>query len=243
MSIFNECFIHLSNCTWLNVIYMLKHLLVKSKNIFKCFSCFWKVFWFEKFSQKSKNLQLCIFALTHESCLSRELSRENPQDLFCKILKTRGVRDSLANGLLSHEKDLEKFSKFSEKLIFQFSNLWHSRLIRDYLASVSPSRKKDLEFFFQNLGLRVFGNSLGNSFASQLSHEKCVFCKNKVKNQIVFQNFSLSLASHVCPFIFSTSPSLKTTFFTPKTSIILFNLHSKSKKRYGFSLLFILFQV
>ena len=115
------------------------------------------------------------------------------------------------------------------------------QLTRDYLASISPSREKDLEIFFQNLGLRVFGNSLGNSFTSQLSRENRVFCKNRVKIQTIFQNFSLSLASRVCPFVFSPSPSLKTTFFTPKTSILLFNLHSKSKKRYVFSLLFTLF--
>ena len=52
------------------------------------------------------------------------------------------------------------------------------QLTRDYLASISPSCEKDLEICFQNLGSRDFGDSL----ASQLGHEKRVFCKNRVKN-------------------------------------------------------------
>lgn len=108
------------------------------------------------------------------------------------------------------------------------------------LISKSKSQlRKRLRENFQNLGSRDFGDSL----ASQLSREKCVFCKNRVKNQIFFQNFSVSLTSRACLFVFSASPSLKIAIFTLKTSIFIFNLHSKSKKRYGFSLLFTTFQV
>ena len=53
----------------------------------------------------------------------------------------------------------------------------HSRLVGE---CKSQSRKR-LRKVFQNLGLRVFGNSLGDSFVSHLSCEKRVFCKNRVK--------------------------------------------------------------
>ena len=99
--------------------------------------------------------------------------------------------------------------------------------------------RKRLREIFQNLGSRDFGDS----FVNQLIHVKHMFCTNRVKNQTVFQKFSLSLATRACLFVFSASPSLKTTIFTPKTSIVLFNFHSKSKKKYGFLLFFTLFQV
>ena len=59
MSMFNECFVHLCDYTLLNVMYMLNHLLIKSKKISKCFSCFLKEFCFEKFH---KNPKICNFA-------------------------------------------------------------------------------------------------------------------------------------------------------------------------------------
>ena len=48
MSMFNECHIHLCDCTWLNVFSHAQFLLIKHKKIFECFSCFWKVFCFCK---------------------------------------------------------------------------------------------------------------------------------------------------------------------------------------------------
>ena len=49
--LFNECLFHLCDCTWSNVICILKCLSIKPKNIFKYFICFLKcfyafVFWF-----------------------------------------------------------------------------------------------------------------------------------------------------------------------------------------------------
>ena len=34
---FNECLIHLCDCTWLNVLYILNHMLIKPKKIFEYF--------------------------------------------------------------------------------------------------------------------------------------------------------------------------------------------------------------
>ena len=48
MSMFNDCHIHLCDCTWLNVFSQAQSLLIKHKKIFECFSFFWKVLCFAK---------------------------------------------------------------------------------------------------------------------------------------------------------------------------------------------------
>ena len=78
--------------------------------------------------------------------------------------------------------------------------------------------------FFQNLGFRLFGDSL----ASQLSHENRVFCKNRAKTQTVFQKlfsfprimcFSLSSLPLPLPLLklpFSIQkPPFSSSIFTP----------------------------
>ena len=156
-------------------------------------------------------------------------------NLFLLQVKKIGFRSSI------FQVESENSDPFCHVYSFA-SHEFIQRLSRLTGKYKSQSRKRFREIF-QNLGSRDFGDSLGDSFVSQLSRKKCVFCKNRVKNHIVFQKFSVSLTSRACLFVFSTSPSDKTIFSTPKTSIFLFNLHSKSKKRYGFSLLFTLFQV
>ena len=52
---FNECHIHLYDCTWLNVFSHAQSLLIKHKKIFECFSCFWKVLCFYKNIKIFKN--------------------------------------------------------------------------------------------------------------------------------------------------------------------------------------------
>ena len=54
--------------------------------------------------------------------------------------------------------------------------------------------RKRLKEIFQNLGSKDFGDS----FMNQLIHVKHLFCTNRVKNQTVFQKFSLSLATRAC---------------------------------------------
>ena len=159
------------------------------------------------------------------------------------------VRDLLASKSSSCKKNLENFSKF---WVFDFWQLifathsWvasSSRGICDSLASGSPSREKDLEKIFKILFKGFWWLSLvTHSWVSWVA--KIVFSAQiGLKLIQFFKNFSVSLASCVFLFVFSASPSLKTAIFTPKTSIFIFNLHSKSKKMYGFSLLFTLFQV
>lgn len=79
MSMFNECHIHLCDCTWLNVFSHAQSLLIKHKKIFECFSCFWKVFCFCKKSQKFQK-QCCPVLATQSrvglvASLYRDFSR------------------------------------------------------------------------------------------------------------------------------------------------------------------------
>ena len=63
---FNECHIHLCDCTWLNVFSHARSLLIKLKKIFKCFSCLWKVFCFCK-NVKNFKKKLCCLVLVTQS--------------------------------------------------------------------------------------------------------------------------------------------------------------------------------
>ena len=64
------------DCTWLNMLHMLNYMLIKHKNIFECFSCFWKVFLFWKISKISKTMQPCFADLPHGSSQLRAPNRE-----------------------------------------------------------------------------------------------------------------------------------------------------------------------
>ena len=61
---FNECLSHLCDCTCSNVMCMLKYLLIKPKNIFECFICFWKWFYTFKSYVFVPNAFLCFSSKT-----------------------------------------------------------------------------------------------------------------------------------------------------------------------------------
>ena len=65
---------------------MLKYMLIKHKKNFKCFSCFWKVFLFWKFSKISKTVQPC----------SGDLPRSQASRMPQLRAYTEGFHDSLA---------------------------------------------------------------------------------------------------------------------------------------------------
>ena len=131
----------------------------------------------------------------------------------------RRFHKSLTGETSSCEKYLEIFSKilgFCHFRDYFASGSPIARLlkeVRDSLVNGSPSREKDLEKFFKILHKGFW----------RLARE--------------------SYESHANLFFFSASPSPKTTIFTHKTCIFIFNLHSNFKKRYGFLLIFTLFQV
>ena len=110
--------IHLYDCTCLNVLHLLNHILLKHKNIFECFNCFWKVFCFENCQKFSKTVRPCFGDLPRSQASCMPQSRAY----------TEGFRDSLAGQSPSCEKDLEFFSKIwvFRFLATQFGDLFAS---------------------------------------------------------------------------------------------------------------------
>ena len=82
----------------------------------------------------------------------------------------------------------------------------------------------------------------GDLIMGHLSHKNHVFCTNRVKSQTILKNF-LGFPRIMCtPFVFSTSPSPKTSIVSHKTSIFFFNLHQSSRKCMGFLLFSLYFK-
>ena len=146
---FNECLIHLCDCTCLNVLHLLNHMLIKHKNILKCFNCFWKVFLFWKFS---KTVQLCF----------GDSASQVKQ--VASLLKSS--HNSLASQAPSHKKDLENFQKYGFLAFSRFSLAIGSRVealvaksrsllrmlrdsLLDLLVSGPSSCEKYLDKFFK----------------------------------------------------------------------------------------------
>ena len=127
---FNECLIHLCDCTWLNALHLLNLMLIKHKNIFECFNCFWKVFCFENF-QKFKNCATLFWQLY----LTGQASREPLVTSLCRSSWQLSGRSRPQS-----RKRLRKLSKFWVFSIFatQFGDLF---------ASGSSSRKSYSEWF------------------------------------------------------------------------------------------------
>ena len=69
---FNECLSHLCDCTYSNVMCMLKYLMIKPKNIFECFICFRK--WFYTFVLLGFlfKMHFCVFLQKRVQRLFRE---------------------------------------------------------------------------------------------------------------------------------------------------------------------------
>ena len=69
---FNECLSHLCDCTCSNVMCMLKYLMIKPKNIFECFICFWKWFYTFVLLVFVQNAFLCFSSKTGLEAVSWE---------------------------------------------------------------------------------------------------------------------------------------------------------------------------
>ena len=110
MSMYNECLIHLSNCNWLNVLYILNHMLIKHKKIFEYFELFLESVLFWKFSENP--FFFFYVTLFWRLTLMSQASRET---LVMSLLKSS--RDSVVSQYPSREKYLEKFQNF---LVFGF---------------------------------------------------------------------------------------------------------------------------
>ena len=69
---FNECLSHLCDCICSNVMCMLKYLIIKPKNIFEWFICFWKWFYTFVLLVFVQNAFLCFSSKTDSKVVSRE---------------------------------------------------------------------------------------------------------------------------------------------------------------------------
>ena len=95
---FNECHIHLCDCTCLNVFSHAQSWLIKHKKIFECFSCFWKVFGFFVFFfwvQKCQNFQkkqCCPVLVTQSQVDPVACPSCKPTQKFDSFCKKNGIK-------------------------------------------------------------------------------------------------------------------------------------------------------
>ena len=175
---FNECLIHLCDCTWLNMLLMLNYMLIKHKKIFERFSCFWKMFLFWNFQK------LCNPVLV--TCLTGQASHMPQSQAYIE-----DFHDSLVGQGPSHEKDLENFSKIwvFKFLMTQFGDLFTSGNSSHKVYSecfVAPFAT--LFSIYSNFCLKV----ISDLFATHFDCENRMICTMRVFFRTGFKNFSFS---------------------------------------------------
>ena len=186
---FNECHIHSYDCTWLNVFSHALSLLIYHKNIFKCYSCFWKVLCFCKNCQNLKKKKF-VLPCSGNSVASR--TSHMPQSQVHHRDSPRLTGDSLAGKCFSREKDLEYFSKFGFSC-FSWLRLATCSQVKGPVArgtqrflwlSSRLSREwnfqlwKKLRNFFQSFLLSVLVAGPGDLHATCLYRENRMFWAN-----------------------------------------------------------------
>ena len=160
MSMFNECHIHLRDCTWLNVFHILNFCWSNTKRFLSVLIFFWKVFCFCKNFKK-----LCCPVLVTWSWVKPVASPQSRAYLV-------GFRGSLAGQGSSREKHLEKFHKSGclaflrlslatcslvEALVARLYRSFRSSL-HNFLMGGPSSREKHLDKFFKIFVSKVFGD-------------------------------------------------------------------------------------
>ena len=191
------------------------------------------MFYFEKF-QKVQKFYNSVFGDSLAGHASRKV-------LVTSLL--RSSRDSLASESPSHEKHLIASGHFHDLVASgNSSRELPQKVSRLSLKWICQSWKR-LRQNFQNFVHRILATHFGDLLAGQLSRENRVFCTNRVKSQTVFKNFSVFPHITCTHLVLSASLSPKTSIVTHKTSIFFINPSSIFKKRYGFSLIFNVFQV
>ena len=130
MSMFNECHIHLCDCTWLNVFSHAQSLSIKLKKIFECFSFFGKSFVSAKNVKIFKN---CVTLFWWLSCglVQSHVPVASPHRDFSRLI---------GGPLPQSRKILRKFFKI---LVFNVSrdSVW--RLVREWKVQ----SRRDSEIF------------------------------------------------------------------------------------------------
>ena len=109
---FNECLIHLCDCTCLNVLHILNYMLIKHKNIFKCFYLFLESVFVLKNIKNFKNNATLFWRL----CLVGQASCETLVAAYTK---------ALGEFLVSHGSNSEKhLENFQNSRFLAFSRLY-----------------------------------------------------------------------------------------------------------------------
>ena len=132
---------------------MLNYMLIRHKKIFECFSCFWKVFYFENFQKFQKLCNPILATVLHRLSKSQAPNCEFTQKLLVtlqrvkapvmkntqKIFKNLGFLDFCD----SVWQVIREWKLQSRGLLRMFGD---SR--RDLLVSGPSSREKHLDNFF-----------------------------------------------------------------------------------------------
>ena len=181
---FNEYLIHLCDCTWLNMLHILNYMLIKHKNILKCFNCFWKVFLFWKFSKISKTVQPCSGDSPHAS----SQSHAPVASLHKRFLQLIGRLRSQLQKRLRNIFQKSGFLDFLQLSLATCSRVEAPVARCTQNASQLPRRWtfqlwKILRQIFQILSLGVSGDL----FVTHFSRENPVFCTTMVFFQDWFQ--------------------------------------------------------
>ena len=151
-------------------LHMLSLCWFKHKKIFKCFSCFWKVFCFYKNWKISKTVSPC-FGNSVAGHPSRMLQ-----------LRARGLvlaTQSQVRQVTCHNREFAgQFWRYVRKWKVQSWGV--HREFRGSLAGRPSSCEKHLEIFFKILTLSVLAACPGDLLVTHPSSEKRVFGKKLV---------------------------------------------------------------
>ena len=177
---FNECHIHLCDCTLLNVFSHAQFLLIKHKD-FLVFQLFLEnILFLQKLSKSSKTVLPC--------------SGDSVAGQFSHMPQSRAhteiFRYSLAGQCPSHEKYLEYFSKFGFLMFLAAQSGYlfaggrssrggaqkFSRLTLRLPHGQNFQSKKTLRKFFKIFVLSVLAIGPGNLLATLPNRENHVFC-------------------------------------------------------------------
>ena len=160
MSMFNECHIHLCDCTWLNVFSHAQSLLIKHKNTFECFSCFWKVFCFCKKCQNfEKKTSVALFWQLNLGLVQSHVPVVSPHRDFSRLScrsmpqSQKILRIFFKIWVFNVSHDLATCSRVEGPVARRLRDF--RGLPRDSLAGRTSSHEKHLEKFFKIFFLSV----------------------------------------------------------------------------------------
>ena len=235
MFIFNECHIHLYDCTWLNVFHILNFCWSNTKWFLSVLIVLGKSFVFAKISKISKNSVALFWRLGRRSSQSHalvaSLHRRFLQLIGGSMSQSQKRQKIFQNyGLLKFSQlGLATYSWMEAPIARLYKNFCGS--LHDFLTGGPSNHEKHLDKFFKNFVTSVWWLVLATcTRLVSIAKNMCFALLGQVLKLFSFPS-NIFYCSLSCPFIslsnslcFSQKPPL---FFIISTSIL--------KKRYGFS--------